>query len=217
MFVFVKEVIGNFDLLEEFDILKECCMELVRAKNKSLVRIGAKYKIIGIDGTGISSWYFVSSCDSATNTFIKKTLVGKGQHSVSLYGLTGINLSYEVVETIIANINLDFNTNLVIDQNIDSTNLKDLLKHQVTYMNLEMNEEDQENQEVAPINAILDLLGSKDRGLFESFILPKELLLKSHWLERLGGRVKVEAFDGDYPFYNHCSHQIWTENSRHRG
>ena len=53
---------------------------------------------------------------------------------------------------------------------------------------------------MAPINAILDVLGSKDPGVFHSLTLPKDLLLKSHWVQRLGGRVKVEGLDGDNPF-----------------
>ena len=54
-------------------------------------------------------------------------------------------------------------------------------------------DQDLENQELVPINAILDLLGSKDHGKFKLLGLPKELVVKSDWLERLGGRTKVEA------------------------
>ena len=203
VFLFAKEDIDDtdFDFFEELDILESYCMQLVRADSNMLIRIGANYKFDGIDGKNYL--YFISSCDSATNTFIKKTLVGKGKSCVSLHGLAGITLSYEVLKTICTTFKqntLIFNTNLMIDQNIDPINLKDLLKHHVTYMNWEINEEDLENQGMAPINAILDVLGSKDPGVFHSLTLPKDLLLKSHWVQRLGGRVKVEGLDGDNPF-----------------
>ena len=60
-----------------------------------------------------------------------------------------------------------------------------------------MMEKDLESQEVSPINAILDLLGSGNHGAFLLLGLPIELLLKSHWVERLGGRGKVEAHEDE--------------------
>ena len=42
-----------------------------------------------------------------------------------------------------------------------------------------------ENQDEAPLNAILDLLNSKDSVLFEQLTVQKEFLLK--WVEKLGG------------------------------
>ena len=55
----------------------------------------------------------------------------------------------------------------------------------------------EENQKEAPaiLNAILDLLDSNDRGMFESFELPTDLLMKSHCLERLGGNQSL-GLDG---------------------
>ena len=63
-----------------------------------------------------------------------------------------------------------------------------------------------EDQDVAPLNAILDQLhgryygqscdlkNAEDLGVFLQLSLPKQLLLKSHWVERLGGKEKVDEF-----------------------
>ena len=47
-----------------------------------------------------------------------------------------------------------------------------------------------ENQNEALLNAILDLLDSKDPGVFGQLAVQKEFLLK--WVKKLGGRLKVE-------------------------
>ena len=74
----------------------------------------------------------------------------------------------------------------MIGQNIEVSKLTEFLKHHVKILNFDIHPEDLENQKVAPINAILDLLGSKNHGVFEILSLSKELLHKSHWAERLG-------------------------------
>ena len=87
----------------------------------------------------------------------------------------------------------------MIDQNINLEKLECLLKH-VESLYWRIDVKDCENQAVAPINAILDLLDSKDHGKFLFLLLPKELLLKSNCVNKLGGRAKLEAFitDGSY-------------------
>ena len=67
------------------------------------------------------------------------------------------------------------------------------MKNQVFEMFWTMHADDYEKQNAAPINAILDLLASKNHGVFNKLALPTELLLKSHWVESLGRR-KVEAY-----------------------
>ena len=58
-----------------------------------------------------------------------------------------------------------------------------------------MDVEDSEKQEAAPINTILDQLArwAHSDGCLKQVTLPRELVLKSHWLEKLGGRAKLEA------------------------
>ena len=67
----------------------------------------------------------------------------------------------------------------------------------VDFLDWDMMSEDSEKQEVAPLNAMLDLQDGKDNGVFEGFAVPKILLLKSNWVERLGGKAKVEESGGD--------------------
>ena len=43
-----------------------------------------------------------------------------------------------------------------------------------------------------PYNAILDLLGSSNPGVFRGFELHQDMLLKTDWVDRLGGEAKVE-------------------------
>ena len=52
---------------------------------------------------------------------------------------------------------------------------------------------DYKNQDPAPINALLDLLNSKNHGVLKRLYLPKDLLLKSYWADRFG-REKVEEY-----------------------
>ena len=70
------------------------------------------------------------------------------------------------------------------------TKLAHLLKHNVQRMQW-MNTN--ENQDVASLNVLLDLLNSKDPGMFKQLFVEKDMLLKSHWVEKLGGKSKVEA------------------------
>ena len=155
--------------------------------------------------------YFVSNCDAGTNAFIGKTLTyGPNVGTIEINGLPGVQLSNEVVETLYTisrkNPIGSLNTNLMIGQKIDLEKLMSLLKH-VGELERRINVEDCDNQEVAPVNAILDLLGSKDHGNFDSLLLPKELLLKSQFLVRLGGRANVEAFIARVPHFevDHCT------------
>ena len=158
--------------------------------------------------------YFLSSCDSDTNAFIKKTMVqtmvqkgnGKKNDFITINGLSSVSLSYEVLETIFTMSEdfIYFTTSLMIDKNIDTTKLKDLLKHHGAST---FDMERVETQDVAPVNAILDLLDGQSCDLeeghvghdqmFTKLMLTKELLLKSHWVERLGGRRKVDDIEDE--------------------
>ena len=104
---------------------------------------------------------------------------------------------------------LFFRTNLMIDQNIDLSKLQNLLKNHVYLMHWHIDMFSVEDQDVAPLNAILDQLDgreygqscnletSEDHGMFSQLSLPKELLLKSHWVERLGGKEELCQFGSD--------------------
>ena len=154
--------------------------------------------------------YFVANCDAGTNKFIKKTVEknacpqrwtlsfdGKGR-PITIYGPPGVQFSNEVLETIftIYDYPIALITSLVIGQNIDLTKLKYLLSHYVAgYVDWTMNAVDLEKQEVGPIDTILDQLArwAHWEGGLEKVTFPTELVLKSHWLDKLGGREKVEA------------------------
>ena len=94
---------------------------------------------------------------------------------------------------------------------MDLRKLACLLKDHVEVLNWDLLLEDSEQQEVAPLNAILDLLASKNNGLFNSLNVPKPLLLKSKWVGRLGGEAKLEAEYGDVVNINHNSSSWDTE------
>ena len=168
--------------------------------NNRLV-VGVKMSEDILDAQLESHIYFVTSCDAGTNAFVKKTYKENYQYRyqhITISGLPGVQMSYEILEAICWNKTspLMFRTNLIIGQNMDVLKLTEFLKHHVRLWDIGiMMEKDLESQEVAPINAILDLLGSGNHGAFLLLGLPIELLLKSHWVERLGGRGKVEAHE----------------------
>ena len=101
----------------------------------------------------------------------------------------------------------------MIDQNIDLPK-QNLLKNHVDHMHWPIDKENEKDQDVAPLNAILDQLHGReygqscdmetgeDHGVFLQLSLPKQLLLKSNWVERLGGKEKVDEFGSDYFFSN---------------
>ena len=169
-------------------------------RNDRLVRIGAICPRLNL---GSKSLYLVTNCDAGTNAFIKRTLAygGPNHESITISGPSGVQLSNEVAETICTNSKKPIfivDTYLTIGQNMDLEKLMQVLKHVIS---LGLNVKDCDNQALAPINTILDLLASKDHGKLDYVFLSKELLLKSHWLERLGGRAKVEAFVTDAPYF----------------
>ena len=94
---------------------------------------------------------------------------------------------------------------------MDLRKLACLLKDHVEVLNWDLQPEDSEQQEVAPLNTILDLLASKNNGLFNSLKVPKPLLLKSKWVGRLGGEAKLEAEYGDVVYINHNTSSWDTE------
>ena len=97
----------------------------------------------------------------------------------------------------------------MIDQNIDLSKLQNLLKNHVDHMHWLIDMENVEDQDEAPVNAILDQLhgrdygqncdpeNAEDHGMLVQLSLPKQLLLKSHWVERLGGKEKVNEVGSD--------------------
>ena len=195
LFLFFRKFVHRRDIRNDF-------MKIQAANNNRLVRICAFYpRLFGAS----ESHYFVTNCDAGTNAFIKRTLAfggPKDESNILINGLTGVQLSNQVAETLCTNLKKPISrleTNLMIDQNINLEKLECLLKH-VESLYWRIDVKDCDNQAVAPINAILDLLDSKDHGKFLFLLLPKELLLKSNCVERLGGRANVEAFitDGSY-------------------
>ena len=79
-----------------------------------------------------------------------------------------------------------FTTNLAISKDIDLTKLANVMRNYVHSFDWSlMQKSSAENQDIAPVNAVLDLLDSRDPGLFETLKVRKDLLLKSHWQGKL--------------------------------
>ena len=199
--------ITNEDLANVFYMVQEV--------NKKVVRICAKRSLKESDGSPTSeNEYFIANCDADTNKFIKKTVEKNdrqmiesidnhsGGRPIRITGPPGVQFSNEVLETIftIYKYPITLSTSLIIGQDIDLVRLKYLLSRHVSGdVYWDMNAEDLEKQEVAPINTILDQLSrwthshSYWDGNFDRVCLPRELVMKSHWLENLGGRARVKA------------------------
>ena len=205
-----KAVLDHFDRMEELfingsedgvDIDNEFFLIILNAQvAKNRLRCGIKMPNESLDPQYDSQYtYFVGSCDAATTAFVKKTLTCEEPSFVFISGLPGVHASFDILETSICKNKttpLIFQTNLMIGQDIDVLKLGELLKQHVKLFDIRiMCEEDLENQEIAPINAILDVLGGGNTGSFLLLGLPIELLLRSHWVERLGGAAKVEAWE----------------------
>ena len=206
-------IVEHFGRMEELfvdgcgwgvDISDDIIMNLLRAQasKKRLVRFGVtKCDLYPYDISKVEYFYFVQSCDAATNAFVKKTQPSEENDSVSISGLQGVHLSFEILETICRQPKrslLMLRTNLIIGQNIEVLKLTEFLKCHVRRWDIGLvNEQDLENQELVSINAILDLLGSENNGKFKCLGLPKELVIKSDWAERLGGTAKVEACEDE--------------------
>ena len=177
-----------------FNDPKVSILNILKADNNKLVRVGIRLSFS--NSREPDYLYYVSNCDVGTNTFLKKTHLEIDKNKrVSIFGVPGLHLTNEILETIctISRKPVDLATNLMIDQKI---NLKKLACS-VDFLDWDMMSEDSEKQEVAPLNAMLDLQDGKDNGVFEGFAVPKILLLKSNWVERLGGKAKVEESGGD--------------------
>ena len=117
-----------------------------------------------------------------------------------LNGLPGDYLSNEILETVCTSQgeSIFFTTNLMINQKMDLRKLLYLLKDHVDFFRWEP----PEKQEVTPVNIILNLLkvSKSTGGVFKMFKVSKNLLLKSNWVGRLGGRGKIEASNGELVF-----------------
>ena len=192
---------------------------MVQEVNKRVVRICAKRNIcakrsLKENDFSITSEneYFVTNCDADTNKFIKTTVqknnrqmiesldYHSGGRPIRITGPPGVQFSNEVLETIftIYKYPIKLSTSLIIGPNIDLAKLRCLLRRHVSgYLYWNMNAEDLEKQEAAPINTILDQLAKWTHwdGNLNRVFLPRELAMKSHWLEKLGGRAKVKAAD----------------------
>lgn len=192
-------------------------LEFLKTNKNKLARFGIRHTYHeSWHDTSEYDWiFYVSSCDTDSIKYLKKTLNGdtpKKETNVSIFGLPGVYLSNELLETVCSSVKegvVELTTNLKIDQSMDLGTLTCLLKDNVHYLHwdLHWDSEDLEKQEVAPLNAILDvLLGSASQGKFESLEVPKSLLLKSDRVGRLGGRANVEAAqDGDCIRIHKCS------------
>ena len=222
----VQAAIDNFPRMKELFISCENCndelepssvIELLEADNNKLERIGTRFlrnKLTSL--AHYQYFYYLTSCDADSVTFVKKTPKVHYEEliSISIFGLPGVCLTNEILETAfkaLAYYCVLFNTNLITHKNMDLRKLACLLKDHVEVLNWDLLLEDSEQQEVAPLNAILDLLASKNNGLFNSLNVPKPLLLKSKWVGRLGGEAKLEAEYGDVVYINHNTSSWDTE------
>ena len=210
---FIRALLDSFPRLEELFIfcdnwddypdsrLSDFVLQFLEADNNKLVRVGTRSSYI--TSGDVDCCYYFSSCDVDSTTFLKRTLKKRSPPEdvtlLSIIAPPGHYLTIETLETAcnITRENVFFKTNLLIDQNMDLRKLTCLLKDYICDLKWHVQSEDSEKQKVAPLNAILDLLGSEGNGDFEALHVSKKLLLKSNWVGRLGGRAMVEARDGD--------------------
>ena len=181
-FTRIKELIFQNKSTTPIDFLT-----LMKENNK-IARIGIREELL--DQRRITN-YIAECWDVQTNTFIKNTINANWSPQIVLQSYSHEDyLSYEVLETICKAKPIHFGVNNLMIDKSNMTKLAHLLKHNVRSMQwLETNE----NQDVASLNVLLDLLNSKDPGMFKFLLVKKDLLLKSHWVEKLGGKSKVEA------------------------
>ena len=183
-----------------FNDPKAFILNTLKADNNKLVRVGTSLSYF--NSSEPDYLYYVSNCDAGANTFLKKTHLEKDKNNrVSIYGVPGLHLTNEILETVctISSKPVDLATNLIIDQKMDLRKLANA----VDFLDLDMLPEDWEEQEVTPLNAILDLQDGNDNGVFGALAVPKNLLLKSKWVERLGGRAKLETSIGNVIYTVH--------------
>ena len=177
-----------------FNDPKVSILNILKADDNKLVRVGTR--LSNFNSSEPEDYlYYVSNCDAGTHAFLKKTHLEKDKNKkVSIYGLPGLHLTNEILETIctISRKPVDLATNLTIDLKLDLRKLAS----SVDFLEWDMVAEEWEEQEVAPLNAILNLQDGKDNGVFEGLAVPKNLLLKSSWVERLGGKSTLEASIG---------------------
>ena len=143
--------------------------------------------------------YFVKSCDEETETFVKNTLKTMGSRdfdSCLFNGPPGGSMSFETLKAIATTSSKKLKiwmTNVMIEKNINVAKFADLLKHHISWwMCDQMSQSNTENQDMAPINAMLDLLNSKDHGTLELVNVPRNLLMRSHWAKALGGDLEAK-------------------------
>ena len=181
------------DHIEDFE---DVFTILQKAKvNSKLVRMGATATGPDDEGNTVNQ-YFVTKWDASTKAFIKKTLVHKREGQIFVHALPELRINFNEVLEFFANIApidgiINFNTSLMIGEETDPERLANNLQHFIglNWFGEALYVEENQKEATAIINAILDLLDSNDRGMFESFELPTDLLMKSHCLERLGGNL----------------------------
>ena len=144
--------------------------------------------------------YLVSSCDYQTETFIKRTFEPNGLKNITIASpFQDVELSNETLKTVLVAPTvcktcdirqpISFTTNLNIRSDVDLTSLANSLKRNVWCMNWLVN--NGENQQLAPLEAILKLL--REPGVFRKLTIQKELLLKSSWASQLPDRDRFEG------------------------
>ena len=144
--------------------------------------------------------YFVKSCDEETETFVKntmKTMGARGFDSCLFNGPPGGFLSFETLKAIATTSSKKLKfwvTNVMIERNINVEKFAELLKHHITWWMCDeiSSQSDIENHDMAPIDAILDLLNSKDHGMLELVNFPRNLLMRSNWAKALRGDLEAK-------------------------
>ena len=143
--------------------------------------------------------YFVKSCNEETETFVKNTLKIMGARdfdSCLFNGPPGGSMSFETLKALATTSSKKLKfwvTNVMIERNINVAKFAELLKHHITWwMCDEISQSDIENQDVALIDVILDLLNSKDHGMLELVNVPRNLLMRSHWAKALRGDLEAK-------------------------
>ena len=207
----IEDIVRRFPRLEELYLniignmeTEMLCAydDLVESSKNKLVRIGTNN--VG-NNFHVGNNYFITSCDDDTNQFLKKTLAAKKAKAtqVQVWSLSKTEspripettfFTTQLLETICANSaeRLCIKTSLMIGK----PNLNiflDLLKQHVVLFSIEVFGWFPDNAVVEPYNAILDLLGSKQPGVFRGLELHHSMLLKTDWVDRLGGAAKVKA------------------------
>lgn len=178
----------------------------VKANNNRLLRIGINMEPYGEDSDNTFT-FFISSCDTNTSQFLKKSLAGKKVLTLWLYGLdTGDDstLTIELLKSICLNteangLNL-ITDDLIFGKNMDLPKLLDIFKRSVAKLTIMMRammsarmRGIDKTVDLAPYNSLLGLLNTKHHGVFRKFELERRILLRSDFVDQLGGAEAVRS------------------------